>query len=53
MATTVHGLFENPKVLESLSGQRAEPMLEQTFDLLAEAVETHLDTGFLVEMVES
>lgn len=53
MATTVHGLLENPKVLESLSGQRAEPILEQTFDLLAEAVETHLDTGFLVEMVES
>lgn len=53
MATTVHGLLENPKVLEALTGLRVEPVLEQTFDLLAEAVDTHLDTGFLLEMVES
>lgn len=53
MATTVHGLLEDPWVLESLTGHRPEPILEQTFDLLADAIETHLDARFLMEMVES
>lgn len=52
LATTVHGLLEDPLVLEALTGHRAEPVLETTFDLLADAVEEHLDTSLLESMVE-
>ena len=47
----LHGLFENAAVQRVLFGRRAEG-LEATFDALAEAVATHLDEGFLMEMVE-
>lgn len=47
MATTIHGLLESPEVLERLFGTRPAPVLEQTFEALADAVEEHLDTAFL------
>jgi adenosylcobyric acid synthase len=52
LATTVHGLFEDPGVLEALTGQRPEPVLESTFELLADAVEEHLDTRLLRDLVD-
>jgi adenosylcobyric acid synthase len=47
LATTVHGLLEDPGIVERLTGRRPPPVLEETFDLLADAVETHLDTSLL------
>lgn len=46
-ATTVHGLFEHPDFIDRLLGVRAIPVLESTFELLADAVEEHLDTDLL------
>ena len=40
----VHGLLEDPDVVERLVGRRPPPVLEETFDLLADAVDTYLDT---------
>ena len=47
LATTVHGLLEDPEVVERLVGRRPPPVLEETFDLLADVVEAELDTGLL------
>lgn len=47
LATAVHGLLEDPDVLEAITGVRPRPVLEETFESLADAVETHLDVGFL------
>lgn len=52
MGTAVHGLLEDPAVLEGLTGHRPKPVLEETFDLLADAVEEHLDVGFLAGLVQ-
>ena len=46
-ATTVHGLFESPDFLDDLLGVRVAPVLEPTFERLADAVEQHLDTAWL------
>jgi len=43
LATTVHGLLEDPDVVDRLVGRRPPPVLEDTFDLLADAVDEHLD----------
>lgn len=51
VATTVHGLLEDPGVLEALTGTRPEPVLDHTFDLLADAVDDQLDTGLIEELV--
>jgi adenosylcobyric acid synthase len=51
LATTVHGMFENPAVVESLTGIRPRSVLEETFDLLADAVDEHLDTSLLCRLV--
>lgn len=51
IVTTVHGLFEQPEFVDALLGIRIEPMLERTFDLLADAVERHLDTGLLRSLI--
>ncbi len=47
-ATTVHGLLEHPALIERWLGVHAvtDP-LEASFDMLAEAVDTHLDTALL------
>ncbi|MET0460644.1 MAG: cobyric acid synthase [Ilumatobacteraceae bacterium] len=47
LATTVHGLLEDPDVVERLVGRRPTLVLEDTFDLLADAVDEHLDTDLL------
>jgi adenosylcobyric acid synthase len=47
LATTVHGLLEDPDVVERLVGRRPALALEDTFDLLADAVDAHLDTTLL------
>lgn len=51
MATTIHGLLESPEVLERLFSIRPEPVLERTFETLADAVEENLDTSFLRSVV--
>ncbi|QGG96178.1 cobyric acid synthase [Actinomarinicola tropica] len=43
LAVTAHGLLEDPDVVEVLLGRRPTG-LDATFDLLADAVEEHLDT---------
>ena len=47
LATTVHGLLESPDLLHALFGRRPPPVLERTCDLLADAVDEHLDTALL------
>lgn len=51
MATTVHGLFEHPSFIAALLGVTIEPVLERTFEQLADAVEAHLDTDLLRSLV--
>lgn len=51
MATTVHGLFEHPAFIDAMLGVAVEPVLERTFELLADAVEQHLDTTLLRNLV--
>ena len=53
LATTVHGLLEDPAVLDALFGARPGDVLDTTFDLLAAAVETHLDGRLLDRLVAS
>jgi adenosylcobyric acid synthase len=52
LATTVHGLFEDPAVVGALVGYRPPPLLEETFEQLADLVDEHLDTGMLWSMVD-
>jgi adenosylcobyric acid synthase len=47
LATTVHGLFEDPDVIAAVVGVRPDPLLETTYELLADAVDEHLDTAML------
>jgi adenosylcobyric acid synthase len=51
LATTVHGLFEDPAVVEALVGYRPPPLLEETFEQLADLIDERLDTGLLWSMV--
>jgi adenosylcobyric acid synthase len=51
MATTVHGLFEHPEFIELMLGVRVEPVLEQTFELLADAVHNHLDMAMIQSLL--
>ncbi len=53
LVTTVHGLLEDPDVLHALVGVRPPPVLEETFELLANAVDASLDTDRLWSMVRS
>jgi hypothetical protein len=52
LATTVHGVLEHADVLESVVGVRPLPVLEPTFELLADAVDAYLDTQLLWRMTE-
>ena len=47
LATTVHGLLEDPDVLAALFGRRPLRTLDDTFEQLADAVDTCLDTDLL------
>ncbi|MBK5223486.1 MAG: cobyric acid synthase [Acidimicrobiia bacterium] len=49
LATVAHGLFEDPDVVEAVLGRRPTG-LEATFDLLADAVDEHLDHDALFRM---
>jgi adenosylcobyric acid synthase len=51
LATTVHGLLEEPAVLAALFGVPPGPVLDDTFDRLADAVDEHLDTALLRRLV--
>jgi adenosylcobyric acid synthase len=51
LATTVHGLFEDPAVVAAVCGHRPPPVLDDTFELLADAVDQHLDTAFVQSLV--
>ena len=53
LATTVHGVLEDPAVLAALFGARPSGVLDATFDLLADAVDAHLDGGLLERLVAS
>jgi adenosylcobyric acid synthase len=53
VATTVHGLFEDPAFVERLLGIRISPVLDDTFAQLADAVEEHLDTDLLRHLTSS
>ncbi|TDE12652.1 cobyric acid synthase [Jiangella asiatica] len=46
----VHGLFEHPAVLEALFGARPDRTLADTFELLADAVEKHVDGRVLRDL---
>jgi len=50
-ATTVHGLFEHPEFVERLLGVPVSPVLEQTFELLADTIEAHLDADWLRSLI--
>ncbi len=47
LATTVHGLFEDPAFVREVIGVEVHDVLEETFALLADAVDAHLDTALL------
>lgn len=47
----LHGLLEDASLLEALFGTRPARTLEETFDLLADAVDAHLDTVFLRRLI--
>jgi adenosylcobyric acid synthase len=47
----LHGLFEQPQILDALFSETPERTLEHAFDELADAVETHLDLDGLLEAV--
>ncbi len=46
----LHGLLEDPDILEALFGGRPARTLDETFDLLADAVDAHLDTAYLRQL---
>jgi adenosylcobyric acid synthase len=43
----LHGLLEDAHLLEALFGARPSRTLDETFDLLADTVDAHLDTAYL------
>lgn len=51
MATTVHGLFEDPEFVAATLGIDAADVLDETFEVLADAVEQALDTALLWDLV--
>jgi adenosylcobyric acid synthase len=46
----LHGLFEEPRVLDALFHEKPSRTLEATFDGLADAIEEHLDVPLLLGM---
>jgi adenosylcobyric acid synthase len=47
----LHGLFEQPQLLSAFFGEAPERSLEQAFDSLADAVETHLNLDPVFEAI--
>lgn len=52
LALYLHGLFENPAVVQALFGVRGRP-LEAVFDALADCVDTHFKPGALMALLET
>jgi adenosylcobyric acid synthase len=50
LGTYVHGLFEDPVVLQALFGAKV-PTLETVFDGLADFIETHMDAAVLARLI--
>ena len=50
LATTIHGLLEAPEIVHAVCGVKVRDTLEDTFDLLADAVDEHLDVDLLRQM---
>ncbi len=48
----LHGLLEDADLLEALFGSRPARTFDETFDLLADAVDAHLDTAYLRQLTE-
>ena len=51
LALYLHGLFENPAVVQALFG-RSLPALDDVFDRLADAVDTHLGERHLMDLLQ-
>jgi adenosylcobyric acid synthase len=47
----LHGMFENPALLRTLFGHAPRP-LDDVFDGLADFIDTHLDTGALMALLD-
>lgn len=47
----LHGLFEQPELVEALFGRRPRRSLTNVFDQLADVIEERLDVGALLELV--
>lgn len=47
----LHGLFEQPDLLQALFGEQPPVSLERAFDQLADAAETHLDIPALLDTI--
>lgn len=47
VATTVHGLLEDTRLLDRWFGRPAVDPLSSTFDLLADAIDEHVDTDLI------
>jgi adenosylcobyric acid synthase len=50
LGVTVHGLFEQPELVQALLGAAPDASLEPVFDALADAVEAHLDLDYLATL---
>jgi adenosylcobyric acid synthase len=50
LGVTVHGLLENPAVVEALLGSAPTSSLEAVFDRLADEVEARLDVAYLAAL---
>jgi adenosylcobyric acid synthase len=51
LGLSMHGILEDPMALKLLFGRAPERTLEDTFELLADAVEEHLDTDRILSLV--
>jgi adenosylcobyric acid synthase len=51
LGLSAHGILEDPMVLKLLFGRAPGRSLEDTFELLADAVEEHLDTDRILSLV--
>ncbi len=51
LGTYLHGLFENPSVLQALFGLQV-PTLETVFEGLADFVQTHFVPGVLAQLLK-
>ena len=53
LATSAHGLFEDPAVVEAVTGIRPALVLADTFDPLADLVDEHLDAALIDELTSA